>query len=267
MREAAFTLVSVILLLGNLAAIGTSGRERAKRAVCLANLRQLTLAWIAYADANGDKLVCGDSGEYTSMYSSQSLPFSQSHYNETPWVQSDWGYSMTQRQREQAIRDGALYPYTGDVKLYKCLAADRRVLEAYGAVSPSARTYSVVDSMNCKGWDQMGTEMAKTRMAITDAGSRAVFLDDGGTELSTLGGWTVYTNEWRWWDAPAAHHGDGTTFSFADGHADYHRWEDPRTIEFARRLPPAAYSPNQEGNVDLIWASIAVWGRQANKLQ
>ena len=57
MREAAFTLASVVLLLVNVAAIGTSGRERAKRVVCLANLKQLTSAWNLYADQNDGKIV------------------------------------------------------------------------------------------------------------------------------------------------------------------------------------------------------------------
>ena len=26
-------------------------------------------------------------------------------------------------------------------------------------------------------------------------------------------------------------HGEGTNWSFADGHSDYHKWEDPRTID------------------------------------
>jgi len=267
MREAAFITVSVILLLGNLAAIGASGRERAKRAVCLANLRQLTSAWIAYANANDDKIVCGDSGEYTGMYTNPSLPFNKSHYREKPWVQKDWLSAMTRRQKEQAIIDGALYPYTGSVGLYRCLSVDRRVLQAYGTISPPVRIYSIVDSMNCKGWDQMGVEMIKRRMEIKDARSQAVFLDDGGTAPSALGGWTVYTNQWCWWDPPPLCHDDGTTFSFADGRADYRKWQDPRSVEFGNRVPPVAFSPTQEGNVDLIWASIAVWGQEANKLR
>jgi type II secretory pathway pseudopilin PulG len=34
-------------------------RERGQRAVCLSNLRQLTLAWTAYADEHDSKLVSG----------------------------------------------------------------------------------------------------------------------------------------------------------------------------------------------------------------
>ncbi|HEC04106.1 MAG TPA: prepilin-type N-terminal cleavage/methylation domain-containing protein, partial [Phycisphaerales bacterium] len=37
-------------------------REQGKRVVCLSNLKQLTLAWIMYADENEGKLVNGAAG-------------------------------------------------------------------------------------------------------------------------------------------------------------------------------------------------------------
>jgi prepilin-type processing-associated H-X9-DG protein len=104
-------------------------------------------------------------------------------------------------------------------------------------------------------------------MGIKEAAFRIVFIDDGGTCPSALGGWTVYTNQWQWWDPPPVRHGDGTNVSYADGHADYHKWEDQRTIEFGNRLPASAFSETQDGNVDLVWSSNVVWGRDATQLR
>jgi prepilin-type processing-associated H-X9-DG protein len=61
-------------------------------------------------------------------------------------------------------------------------------------------------------------------------------------------------------------HGDGSNFSFADGHSDYHKWEDPRTIAFGKKMPPTAFSEVQSGNVDLYWADYAMWGPDGAKL-
>ena len=69
-----------------------------------------------------------------------------------------------------------------------------------------------------------------------------VFVDDGGTNPSAMGGWTVYSNQWQWWDPPPVRHGDGTMFSFADGHSEYHKWEDSRTIDFGKRMPSSGES-------------------------
>src|SRR3990172_8033711 len=52
-------LVAILIPVVNLA------RERGQRAVCLSNLRQLTLAWVAYADEHNSKLVCGSTFSLT----------------------------------------------------------------------------------------------------------------------------------------------------------------------------------------------------------
>ena len=211
-----------------------------------------------YADENGDKLVCGDSGEYTYMYSSPSAPFNKSHYHETPWVLKDWEANTTLAQKKTAILDGALYPYTKNLKLYRCLTVriQERIL----------RTYSCVDSMNCKNWDDMGAVMLKKRIEIPNPAYRFVFLDDGGDGMAHMGGWTVYVKTERWWDPPPIRHGDGTNFSYADGHSDYVKWNDQRTIKFGKLIPPRAQSDVQSGNEDIRLAALGMWGYRCAKI-
>lgn len=267
-KQKAFTLIELLVVIAIIAILMAilmpalnRAKEQGKRATCLNNLKQLTLAWILYADDNDDKLVCGDTQEYTAMYNNPSLPFNESHYNEKAWVLRDWDSGMSIQQKKSAIVNGALYPYCQDIKLYRCPTV--RIQEGI------LRTYAVVDSMNCKGWtdrsDMPGSVMLKRRHEIRNAPYRFVFLDDGGAGLAHLGGWTVYVQQERWWDPPPIRHGDGTNFSYADGSSGYVKWKDPRTIEFGKRVPPTAFSEVQAGNEDIRKAAIGVWGSAAKR--
>lgn len=257
-----FTLIELLVVIAVIAILMAilmpalnRAREQGQRGACLGNLKSLTLCWIMYADDNSDMIVNGDSGEYGLTA------------NGKYWVQRDYVTTMTEEAKKQAIMDGALYPYTKTVKVYKCPNVTRQVATFYNQISPPVRTYSISDSMNCKGWTQMNTVPVKRRMQIKYPANRMVFLDDGGTCPSAMGGWTVYSNQWQWWDPPPVRHGDGTMFSFADGHAEYHKWEDPRTLTFGRYIPPKAnVGEMQQDNPDLVWSSLVVWGQEDTKI-
>lgn len=264
-----FTLIELLVVIAIIALLMAilmpalnRAREQGKRGVCLSNLRGLMLAWILYADENDDRLVNGDSEEYgdfetqTRMYAR-----GKGHYHERPWVLRDWQRGMTLDDKKNAIVNGALFPYCKAIDLYKCPTGRKARNEL--------RLYTIVDSMNCKNWDHRsdmpGSVMIKKRMGIDYPAYRFVFIDDGGTAGSTLGGWTCFVKDDKWWDPPPIRHGDGTTFSFADGHSEYRKWKDPRTIEWGLKMK--AFSPEQAGNEDIRWSQYGLWGQAARKFR
>ena len=89
-KKEGFTLIELLVVIAIIAVLMAllmpalnRVKEQGKRATCLYNLKQLSLCWIMYADENDDKIVNGDNGEYTAMYSA-GRPFDDSHYNEDP---------------------------------------------------------------------------------------------------------------------------------------------------------------------------------------
>lgn len=242
-RKTAFTLIELLVVIAIIAILMAilmpalqRAREQGKRAVCLNNLRQLTMAWILYADDYDDKIVHANTGR------------------DDAWVR--WqGRDASEQERIQGLRSGLLYRYCPDVKLYKCPTGIREEVV----------TYAIVDAMN--GYDGIpGTEdlMIYRRIQIKRPNERVVFLDEGRLSPNS---WTIWYDQERWWDQITARHGDGTNFGFAGGSAEYWKWNDPRTIEIAemdyddwQNTGRHGSLSNSPGNPDLHRVQKGVWG-------
>ena len=243
-RKTGFTLIELLVVIAIIAILMAvlmpalnRAREQGKRAACLSNLKQLTLAWIMYADENDDKIVAAGTAS-------------------DAWVR--WTRNQSEEQGLEGIRSGLLFRYCPDVKLYKCPTGVR------GEVV----TYAIVDAMN--GYSEgPGTEtrMIKRRIQIKSPSKRAVFIDEGRMSPNS---WTIWYDREQWFDQIMARHGDGTNFSFADGHSAYWKWKDPRTIQVAEMdydmwQGSSAWNDfalsSSPGNPDLHRVQKAVWGR------
>jgi len=242
-KRKAFTLVELLVVIAIIALLMAllmpaleRAREQGRRAICLNNLRQLMLAWNLYADDNDDKIVNGNTSTGDWVY----------------WP----GQGAPKEDRIQGIKDGLLYKYCPNVKLYRCPTG------LFGEVV----TYAIVDAMN--GYDAIpgaAGKILKSRSEIRGPSGRAVFLDEGRLSPSS---WTIWYDQERWWDQITVRHGDGTNLSFADGRGEYWKWEDPRTIVIAemgydywqntgRHNLSISRTP---GNPDLHRVQRAVWG-------
>ncbi|MBA7625639.1 hypothetical protein ES703_33071 [subsurface metagenome] len=111
----------------------------------------------------------------------------------------------------------------------------------------------------------------KNEGQIRRPGERFVFLDEGkgpkpGKRASP---WAVYYDKPTWWDIPTVRHSDGTNWSFADGHSEYHKWRDKRTMDLAELRPPyehvnpgkADVTHQDPHNEDLEWVQRGIWGK------
>jgi prepilin-type processing-associated H-X9-DG protein len=172
------------------------------------------------------------------------------------------GTAFGPAEKKGQIKKGALYTYVEDTDVYKCPRAN----------ADETRSFSVVDQMNVQVILQavLGTSvpLIKARQDIKKASERMIFVDDSGCEGITMGGWTVsFQTPPQWWDAPSARHGDGTTFSFADGHTEYHKWLESSTIDCAKNAQAGCLITPATQTRDIRWAQIAAWGSDtASKL-
>jgi prepilin-type N-terminal cleavage/methylation domain-containing protein/prepilin-type processing-associated H-X9-DG protein len=261
MNRKAFTLIELLVVIAIIAVLMAilmpvlnRVREQGKRASCLNNLKQLTLAWIMYADENDDKLVNGAAGVTGNV-----------HENEPPWisttVSTDWtsGGQLTEQQQTDAIRSGALWPYVKQIKLYRCPTGRRGEM----------LTYSIVFSMNGIAYPKVLGKpgvFIKKRIEIHNPAPayRLVFIDEGWMSPDAF---AVHYDREQWFEAPPIRHNNGTIVSFADGHCEYRKWRGPETIEAGKALlfftgePSNIIPETPEGFKDLYWIQKGTWGR------
>jgi len=241
-RGRAFTLIELLVVIAIIAILMailmptlSRAREQGKRTGCMNNLKQMAMAWILYADDYEDKIVSADTGR------------------DDAWVR--WlGRGVSEEEQRGGIRRGMLYRYCPEVKLYRCPTGIRG----------ETVTYAITDAMNgYTGIPGTTNLMVYRRMQIKRPGERIVFLDEGRLSPNS---WTLWYDQERWWDQITARHGDGTNFGFADGHSEYWKWKDPRTIEVAEMGYDFWQSTGRKGelsysrhNEDLHRVQRGVW--------
>jgi len=249
-KRRAFTLIELLVVIAIIAVLMAilmptlqRAREQGKRAVCLNNVKQLTLAWILYADDNDDKIVNGMGGV--------------DRLKEKAWVGMCWANSYEQLPEDQqirAIKEGALWSYCKELKLYCCPTGFRGEL----------LTYAAMDGVNGKpraDTRKPGVWVTK-KAEIRNPSYRMVFIDEG---YVTPDSFATYYVEEKWYDDPTVRHGDGTNFSFADGHSEYHKWKGVETIKLGRsqiRMHIGSrFSPQTGGGkMDLQFVQKGCWG-------
>ncbi len=250
-RRNGFTLIELLVVIAIIAILMAilmptlkRAREQGQRASCLNNMKQLQLAWVLYADYYDDKIVsCEAGGSWRNEFGE-------------PWVGVTWatnwsqGETLPEEDQIAGIKDGALWSYTKDTKLYKCPTGYRGEL----------MTYAMMISNNGRSID--GSPVFKRTMKIPQPALRLVFIDEG---LSSPDAYATRYKMPKWWDQPVTRHGDGTNFSFADGHVEYHKWTGLETIKQGRnnvRTWEGDFFPStDEGIADLQWVQKGIWGK------
>jgi prepilin-type N-terminal cleavage/methylation domain-containing protein/prepilin-type processing-associated H-X9-DG protein len=289
-KQRAFTLIELLVVIAIIAILMAilmpalnRAKEQGKRAVCQGNLKQLGLAWIMYADENNEKLVNGAGGFHYMANGGMTNDGQAAGIVERAWVGKGWGdnwdnptlpSNVTQAQQMQAIHDGALWSVAKNEGCYKCPTGRRGEWV----------TYSIVDSMNglnalngrtgvstgSTHINSVGVRVGRTVLWCkkrTDIGSpppseRMVFIDEGAM---TPDSFAVNYQPGGWWDNPPVRHGDGTTISWADGHAQHLKWRAAETIEWGKRY--ANYYGNgfnpttEDGQEELREFRRWVWGK------
>jgi prepilin-type N-terminal cleavage/methylation domain-containing protein/prepilin-type processing-associated H-X9-DG protein len=285
----AFTLIELLVVIAIIALLMAifipvlrSAREQGYRAVCLSNLKQLTLAWLAYADEHDGKLVMGSAMGVSRIIDQRT--------GYTPiilegWVREAFLFPESRTALIENPYKGALWPWIKNVDVYRCPRGREGHALTYSTLISANGASDIKGVISQKtqagGLQVIGKRVGSTVLLLTNiseivspgAGQRAVFIDMGQTPSGS--DFYVYYlfPKWSVHSPPPIQHGGGTTLSMADGHAEYWKWKGRETVLMLRKLYPKGnffgevlvdgdYEPQTEDGIyDLQRLQKATWGR------
>ena len=219
-RRRAFTLVELLVVIGIIALLIAilmpalnRAREHTRRVRCLSNMRQLTIAWLMYAQNHKGKICGADTGR-------------------APW---DW---VRPGDTRDSLTQGVLWGYINNAEVFHC--PNDRI--------DWRRTYSINSWLNGEGPPATPQDnYVATNLAQLKYPSRTfVFIEELDWRDYLRNSFMVQPYPMTGWiDIPAPMHEKVGLRAFADGHAETWKWSDRRTWQ------RTAFGENTPNNKDL----------------
>ncbi len=239
----AFTLIELLVVIAIIAILAalllpTLGRSKLKAMSvrCLGNQRQLAMAWSLYCDDNEENLpnfatVTNARGDQPWLVRPLAAPPAA-----PPGTSAE---ALAALKEKEGFRQGALFTYAPNPTILHC-PADTRINKPVGA-GFAFSSVSPVASLNGEH-----AEMFR-RTFLRRPSERFLWVEENDSRGENGGSWNFKASappdfqSSKMVDSGAVFHGSTSTFSWADGHANSHKWLDEPAIAFAASADPAKY--------------------------